>query len=115
MTVAPVALAWITTVVICLALGVVSWRATRPFGRISVRGWRGRQDLSRWFIWAPSSLLFVAGAGVAFHSIVTHRIALGDLGLGFPLFWLGMITLMQIRLLIATKIKLRGDQKKGDQ
>lgn len=107
--------AWIATLVICLGLGVVSWRGTRPFAPILSRGWRGPRRVSRWFIWAPSGLLLVMGAVVAFHLFVTHRMEPGGFGLGFPLFWFGMITLMQVRLLIAARRKPRRDQKEDDR
>jgi hypothetical protein len=107
-------LAWIVTVMTCLGLGAVAWRRTRPFGRISVRGWRGRQDLSRWFIWAPSSVLLVTGAVVAFHIFATHNMTLKGLSLGSVLFWPGICIVMQIQTLFAMRDESPSGRKERD-
>jgi amino acid transporter len=108
-------LAWIVTVMICLGLGAVAWRRTRPLGHSLIHGERGRRELSSWLVWAPSGVLFVTGAVVAFHLFVTHRMTLKDLSLGAVLFWLGICVFMQIQTLFTMRDGSPGGRRERDR
>jgi hypothetical protein len=108
-------LAWIVTVVICLGLGVVVWRRTRPLGHTLVLGGRERRLWSQWLIWAPSSVLLATGAVVAFHLFATHQMTLNDLSLNAVLLWLGICIFMQIQTLFTMRDGSPSGRKERDR
>ena len=107
-------LAWIVTVIICLGAGVVAWRRTRPLRHSLILGGGERRALSQWLIWAPSGVLLVTGAVVAFHLFATHNMTLKDLSLEAVLFWLGICIFMQIQTLFAMRDGSPGGRKGRD-